>query len=257
MQNLVIETFNTVFNSMLGAFAAIVLVVALCLRNKTDEKKRKFVAWLYFLVFIYFFVYKYQISLDKPYSVIQYEAGKGGFSWWSELPLNLCNITLIITPIAMFTDNRLLKSFIFYISPVGALLALLMPSVGFGGYSILLPRVAGFYTTHFFALIAGPMICALKLYRPDYKDIFKCFATFCVIGVLVLGVNIILRKTGINPYSNYFFLMNSDGNPILEIIFDLIPIPGLYLVPVGIILFIPLMYLETAIFALFKKKEAK
>lgn len=257
MQNLVIETFNNVFNTMLGAFAAFVLIVALCLRKKTDEKKRKFTAWLYFFVFIYFFVYKYQLSIDESYSVIQYEAGNGGFSWWSELPLNLCNITLIVTPLAMLTDSRLLKSFVFYISPVGALLALLMPSPGFGGYSILLPRVAGFYITHFFALIAGPLLCSLKLYRPDFKDIFKCFATFCVIGALVFAVNVVLRKTGINPYSNYFFLMYTDGNPILEMLYKLIPVQGLYLAPAAVIVFIPLMYFETAIFALFKKKEAK
>lgn len=256
MEKLEINAFNNVFNAMLGFFAAFVLIVALIFRKKDESQKRKFVGWLYFLVFIYFFVYKYQLSIDKPYSLIQAEAGNGGFSWWSELPLNLCNITLIITPIAMLTDNRLLKSFMFYISPVGALLALLMPSPGFGGYSILLPRVAGFYITHFFAFIAGPMICAMKLYRPVYKDVLKCFLTFVLIACIVFGINVALRKTSINPYSNYFFLMFTDGNPILEMLYSLIPIQGLYLLPAGVLVFIPLMYLETAVFSLFKRKQA-
>ncbi len=256
MDKFVIYTFNGVFNVLFAFFAVIVTVVAIVFRNRSAEAKRAFVAGFYILALVYFFFYKYQLSIDAPYSVIQYEAGNGGFSWWSELPLNLCNITLIITPIAMFTDSRLLKSFIFYISPVGALMALLMPSPGFGGYSILLPRVAGFYLTHFAAFISGPMICVLKLYRPEFKDVLKCFATFFTIACIVFIVDVLLRITGINPYSNYFFLMFADGNPILEMLYSLIPIAGLYILPAGILGFIPLMYLETAVFAVFRKRSS-
>lgn len=254
MNTYVITAFNAVFNCLFGYFAALIIIVALVFKEKSDRAKRVFVALFYFVVFAYFFYYKYMLSLDEEYSVIQYEVGNGGFSWYSELPLNLCNITLMVTPIAMLFDSRLLKSFIFYISPIGAALALLMPSAGFGGYSIFLPRVAGFYLTHFAAFIAGPMIFTLGLYKPRYKDVMKCFVTFIIISALVFCVNVAMRMTGVNPYSNYFFLMNPDGNFILEKFFNLIPYPGLYILPAGIIVFIPLMYIETFIFTIFRKK---
>lgn len=255
MNNYAITAFNVVFNCLLGYSAAVVIIVALLFRYKSEKAKRAFVAVFYFIAFLYFFYYKYMLSLDAEYSAIQYEIGNGGFSWYNELPLNLCNITLMITPIAMLFDSRLLKSFIFYISPIGAALALLMPSAGFGGYSIFLPRVAGFYITHFAAFIAGPMIFTLGLYKPMFKDVLKCFMTFMIIATVVFIINAVMRLTGINEYSNYFFLMYPDGNPILEMLYKYIPCPGLYVLPAGIAGFIPIMYIETIIFSIFRKKK--
>ena len=183
-----------------------------------------------------FFAYKYALSMDKEFQVAY--SAYGGFNWWQELPLHLCNIHMLLMPIAAATNKRSLLSFCFYVAPLGALMALAMPAIGFSGYSILTPRIIGFYGTHIMVLVEAIALYTLDFYKPEYKDIPKAVGMMLAISICIFGINLILKFLKLCPNPNYFFLMDPEGNPVLELFKSYIPYPFLYASPAILILLI-------------------
>lgn len=234
--------FNALFCITFAGFILILIVVSLIMRKRSEKAKRALIAVTAILTFIGFFVYKYYISIDKEYDAIT--QNMGGFNWWGELPLHLCNINLILIPIAVITMKKPLLSFCFFVAPIGALMALLMPANGFSGYSILLPRMIGFYGIHFIIIILALSIVTFGLYRPKFRDLPFTILTLLLVALAVFGINMILRATGLHPKANYFFSVETEGNFLLEIFHRWIPVPFLYLLP-SIIILAPYMLLIT------------
>ena len=234
--------FNALFCITFAGFILILIVVSLIMRKRSEKAKRALIAVTAILTFIGFFVYKYYISIDKEYDAIT--QNMGGFNWWGELPLHLCNINLILIPIAVITMKKPLLSFCFFVAPIGALMALLMPANGFSGYSILLPRMIGFYGIHFIIIILALSIVTFGLYRPKFRDLPFTILTLLLVALAVFGINMILRTTGLHPKANYFFSVETEGNFLLEIFHRWIPVPFLYLLP-SIIILAPYMLLIT------------
>lgn len=205
--------------------------------RKWDIKARKgLLAILMFITLVGFAVYKYYLSIDADYMVISMESGLGGFNWWGELPLQLCNINMILIPVACLSGNRNLQSFAFFMGPFGAAMALLMPSAGFSGYDFRLPRMLGFYLTHYMVFFGSLMLVTFGIYKPRYKDVLPMILTGGCLCVGIYLINMVLRWTGANLHANYFFLVETEGNSILDIFYQLIPIPLLYIVPILLIL---------------------
>ena len=227
--------------------ASVVLLTAasLAVRRKTDRTRRLVLVVASVVTLIGFFAYKYALSVDRDYDRIM--AAMNGFNWWGELPLHLCNINMILVPIAVMTDRRSLMSFCFFLGPLGALMALLMPGNGFEGYSILLPRMIGYYGTHFMVIIEALALATFGLYRPRFRDFPGTLLTILVISIAVFCVNLLLRATGLYP---------TEGNFLLELFHRWIPIPYLYLMPCYLIL-CPYMAVVTFGFWLADRKKAK
>jgi uncharacterized membrane protein YwaF len=80
---------------------------------------------------------------------------------------------MMLIPIAVATKSRPLMSFGFFMAPLGALMALLSPAVGFDGYSIWLPRMLGFYGTHFMIIIEGLAAYAAANLVLNCKDVAR------------------------------------------------------------------------------------
>ena len=246
--------FNALFCITFAGFILILIVVSLIMRKRSEKAKRALIAVTAILTFIGFFVYKYYISIDKEYDAIT--QNMGGFNWWGELPLHLCNINLILIPIAVITMKKPLLSFCFFVAPIGALMALLMPANGFSGYSILLPRMIGFYGIHFIIIILALSIVTFGLYRPKFRDLPFTILTLLLVALAVFGINMILRATGLHPKANYFFSVETEGNFLLEIFHRWIPVPFLYLLP-SIIILAPYMLLITLCFFIADRVKRK
>ena len=236
------KPFNALFFAVFAAFIVLLIIVSLIMRKRSEKAKRIVIGVTCLVTLVGFFVYKYFLSIDTAYDEIT--NNMGGFNWWGELPLQLCNINLILIPIAVLTMKKPLLSFAFFVAPLGALMAILMPANGFAGYSLLLPRMIGFYGTHFIIVIAGLAIATFGLYRPKFKDIPFTVLTISIIALIVFGINMLLRVTGLHPHANYFFSVETEGNFLLEIFHKWIPVPFLYLIPSFLIL-IPYMMLIT------------
>ena len=230
----IIRPFNTIFDLTLAVFLLLLIAASLILRNKSEKTREAVLVGACLVTFIGFFAYKYFLSIDESYNVAA--ASIGGFNWWGELPLHLCNINMIVIPIGVLRKSRPLMNFGFFMGPLGAAMALAMPAVGFSGYSLLLPRMLGFYGTHFMIVIEGLALVTFGLFRPILRDLPKTILAALAIAFLVFLFSMLLRRTGLHPRANYFFSVETEGNPILEIFHRWIPYPFLYLMPcVGIV----------------------
>lgn len=230
----IMRPFNKLFNGVFICFILILIIASVLLRNKSESTKQMTLVIACICTMIGFVVYKYYLSLDKEFNIIT--ADMGGFNWWGELPLQLCNINMLLIPIAVMTKNRALSCFSFFVGPLGAMMALMMPSAGFSGYSIFLPRMLGYYGTHFMIVIEGLALVTFGLFKPRLSDLPRAILTVIIIAFVVFLFNLFLRWTGLFPKANYFFSVETEGNFLLEMFHKWIPIPFLYLLPSIVIL---------------------
>ena len=230
----IMRPFNTLWLIVFGAFLLLLIIVSLILRGKDQQVKTGVLVGACLFTLAGFIVYKYYLGQDKAYDVIT--ASMGGFNWWGELPLQLCNINMILIPIAVLRKSRPLMCFSFFLGPLGAMMALVMPGNGFDGYSLLLPRMLGYYGTHFMIVIEGLAIVTFGLFRPTLRDLPKTILAALLIAFGVFVINMLLRWSGLHPKANYFFSVETEGNFLLEIFYKWIPYPFLYLMPcIGIL----------------------
>lgn len=239
----ILEPFNLLFFLLMAAFILLLIISSLALKKSSEDTRRNVLCVACIITLIGYFIYKHALSLDKDYNVIT--ANMGGFTWWGELPFQLCNINMILIPIAIWRKSRPLLSFCFFVGPLGALMALLMPGNGFSGYSLLLPRMLGYHFTHFMIMIEGLAIGTFRLYRPVYKDIPKTLLMGLLVLLGVTVINLLLRWTNLHPKSNYFFAMETEGNPLLELFYKWIPVPCLYVIPAFAIIAIYMLIVIT------------
>ena len=127
----IVHPFNTVFCLMLLFFVLLLTVGALALRGRPEKLRQGVLIGACLVTLAGYFLYKHMLSLDADYNVIT--AAMGGFNWWGELPLQLCNINMILIPIAVWRKSRPLMCFSFFLGPLGAAMALVMPGNGFDG----------------------------------------------------------------------------------------------------------------------------
>ena len=247
---LIMKPFSPIFFLIFGFFIALLYIATKVMRQRKEEEKRRFIAISCLITLMLFFVYKYNLSLDPEYNIAM--EPMGGFNWWGELPLHLCNINLILMIVATWFNKRTLMSFCFFVAPLAALMALLMPSYGFEEYSILIPRIMFYYGIHFAIIVEALSIATLGLYRPEFKDLPHTISVALVLAFAVFVFNMLLRITGIYDRANYFFCVETEGNPILDIFYSFLPYPFLYILPCAVILYI-YMLAVTAGFRLFKR----
>lgn len=253
----IMRTFNPLFFTCFAFFIALLVIASLILKKRSEKTRRIVLIVACLVTFVGFFIYKFFLSIDTEYDKLVIET-RGGFTWWAELPLQLCNINMMLIPIAVATKSRPLMSFGFFMAPLGALMALLSPAVGFDGYSIWLPRMLGFYGTHFMIIIEGLALATFGLYRPKFRDFPKTILTIVILMLLITGINLLLIKCHIYERANYFFTMEHEGISILKLFWSWIPVPVLYLLP-GAVILVAYMSLVTAPFAIadaVKKKKA-
>ena len=250
----IMRPFNALFCLCFAAFLLLLVLASLLLRRSSERTRRSVLIAACLVTLAGYFVYKYLLSLDADYNVIT--ANMGGFNWWGELPLQLCNINMILIPIAVLRRSRPLMCFSFFLGPLGALMALVMPGNGFDGYSLLLPRMLGYYGTHFMIVIEGLALVTFGLFRPRFRDLPRAVLAILLIALCVFGINMLLRWSGLHPKANYFFSVETEGNFLLEIFHSWIPYPFLYLLPaVGIL--VPYMLLVTLGFTLADRRKKK
>ena len=248
----IIRPFNGVFCACFALFLLLLALAGVMLRGKSERTKKVVLVTACVLTLLGFFVYKYFLSIDAEFH--EATAAMGGFNWWGELPLQLCNINMILIPIAVLTNRRALMSFCFFVGSLGAMMALVMPGAGFDGYSILLPRMLGYYGTHFMVIIEALALAVFGLYRPRFRDLPGTVAALVLVSLAVFGVNVLLRATGLHPKANYFFSMETEGNPVLELFYRFVPYPWLYELP-SILILLPYMLVITAGFAIAERKK--
>ena len=225
----IMRPFSPLFFLLFALFLLLLIVSSLLLRKKSERTRALVLACACWVTLLGFIAYKFALSVDAEFNVLT--AVMGGFNWWGELPLQLCNINMLLIPIAVWKKSRPLCCFCFFLGPLGAMMALAMPGNGFDGYSLLLPRMLGYYGTHFMIVIEGLALVTFGLFRPKLRDLPRAILAVLIIAFGVFLINLLLRWSGLHPKANYFFSVETEGNFLLELFHRWIPIPFLYLIP--------------------------
>ena len=230
---MIIRPFNAAYLLLLAFAAGAVVLLWALLRGRSERCRAAVLIALCAVNIIGFFVYKGFLYRDVQFLQA---SGLDRFNWFSELPLQLCNINMFLIPIGILTHRRSLLGFAFFVAPLGALMALVFPEAAFSGYSLWTPRIFGFYFTHMLIIICGLSLATLGFYRPRPKDLPGIAGTFLMLGFGALLVDLLLRHT-VCPLANYFFVYGGDVDiSILNLFWKWLPVPFLYEMPALLIL---------------------
>ena len=160
-----------------------------------------------------------------------------GFEILNELPLQLCNLNLILIPLALITKNKLLMSYIYYVATIAAIAAILFFDSRYDGYNVMTYTIFVYFFYHS-VLVATPILCVmLGIFTPNRSYILKTILFLLSMATVMHGVNTVLRSTKWCTKANYFYTMGMPGNPVLELLMKLIPMPLVYFLPVAPILY--------------------
>ena len=247
------EPFSLTYNIFMIIHIVLVFVVIAVLRTKRKETARKVVLLIYFVLLAVLIIYKLLYPLDKEF-MQDYATYWGPYTIFNELPLNPCNIVLLLIPFAILYNNRDLLSFCYYMGFLSPTLALVLPQIGYHGYSLFTLHMYGYYFCHFMGVAIPFFIYFLGIYKPCLKDVFRSSIVLTVIAFAVFGIDILLRITKVCPFSNYFYCMDPEGNPILELFYKWIPVPGLYLIST-LLIYVPFSILFTIPSIIKSRKE--
>ena len=169
------------------ALSAVFCAGMIVLGRRLDDRKRRrllIVLWAAFTV----------IELGKYVYFALYPAE---FDIRTGLPLHLCSVSLFTYPLAVFTENRTFRNFIYAVNLPGAFFALITPDIGNS-------TAFSFYFLHlviahtFIVLIPLYMVCC-GMFRPDTR---RLPSVVLMLILLLLPVAAVNRLLG----SNYFFI---------------------------------------------------
>ena len=125
---MIIRPFNAAYLLLLAFAAGAVVLLWALLRGRSERCRAAVLIALCAVNIIGFFVYKGFLSRDVQFLQA---SGLDRFNWFSELPLQLCNINMFLIPIGILTRRRSLLGFAFFVAPLGALMALVFPDAPF------------------------------------------------------------------------------------------------------------------------------
>lgn len=225
----IIKPFNSVYLTTTALYAVFLFVLIQLLSGLDESKKALCVVLFCLLALVVFYLYKKAISVDEEYFRMY---GFDEFNWLNELPLNVCNIVLIFAPIGILFNNQYLMSMSFFASVILSPMAILMPCMGFEKYSIFVPRVFGFYLTHYMAISTGILMYVLGLFKPSLSQIPVITCMMFGLSIVIYLINKYMRIKNLNPAANYFYNVDPEDNPVLQMCYKLIPHEFFFMMPV-------------------------
>lgn len=225
---LIIQPFNSVFYIFIGTVFILTMILTYFLSKKDGETRRKIMIVVTVIIAIFLLFYKSSYRLDQEF-INDYSKYWGEYTILNELPINPCNIVLLLLPIGLWKKSDYCLSYCVYMGLIATLIAVCVPQQGYAGYYVFKWHTFGFFLLHSLGVFIPASIVILKLYIPKYKDIFKATAVLLISTIISYFVSIFLRKAGLCEFANYSFTMEPEGNPVLGFFYKLIPVKGLYL----------------------------
>lgn len=108
---------------------------------------------------------------------------------------NICAVSVLIFPFVMISKSDTAKDYIVFLSVIGGLAAIFVPT-GAWGYKPFRLESIRFYLSHVLLLMQGSYAFAYGLHRPSYKRLWKIpFSFFMILGLIALN-ELVLRAVG-------------------------------------------------------------
>ena len=176
-----------------------------------------------------------------------------GFPVFQNLPLHLCTLMSWLMPLAVWFDWKPLRALVFFPGAVAGLMALFSAAPMYWQYGLFDAHTL-FWVSHGFNAVIPFLLASLQLYRPRLKDSVLSALYVFILAMLVLPITIALR-TWVDGGANYFYVFNPEGAAALEVFYNLIHVPVLYLVPL-LILAIPVLIGQYGIYRLANRRHS-
>lgn len=119
------------------------------------------------------------------------------------LPLQLCSISLYLCAIMLLTRNYKVFEVAFFVSMIGAFIAIITPELFFGMPHM---RFFQFFFVHIAIILSCFYMVWIEGFTPTIKSVMKAFVTLNIIAGFVFITNQIIG-------SNYMFLSRKPSNP--------------------------------------------
>lgn len=221
-----LEYYSPAHLSMLIFAPILILILYFSLRNKSHKSKTYVLLGLCILNALLYFTYK--IRMAQTFD---------DFEILNELPLHLCNLNLVLMPIALLTNNKLLMSYFYYVGLLFAICGIMFFDSVFLGKSVFSYVTLVYFIYHSILISVPILLVLLKMFTPKLSEIWKALVLLFALATVMLVINLIFRLTGICEKANYFYTMGMDDNPVLGPLMKIIPVPLLYYLPTMPILY--------------------
>lgn len=231
-ETLVIKAFNKVYNILFLIVVLIGTLISIKLSKLDYVDVRKFLLIYNIVSYLFLIVYRTYLLFDKEYGMAYYG---GPVNFYHELLIYPCNIVSLFYLIGVLTNNSILLTFCMVYS-WGPIAALIFTGKGFEEYSLLKPRMIGYYFTHYMMLLNVPFMICGHYFIPSINYVPHALVIYALLSLIALVINLLLRKSKLDENANYFYNVDPDGNAILELFKKLIPYPYLFTFPLLIAL---------------------
>ncbi|PYZ98280.1 TIGR02206 family membrane protein [Alteribacter lacisalsi] len=120
----------------------------------------------------------------------------GNWGTHHALPLELCNISLVLIIVILLTRHRATQNIVLFIGIAGALQAIITPVLSYG-----LPhfRFVHFFYTHILIIWTAVYFAVVRGYRPAFSDVLKAMLFLNLLLPVILLINAQVE-------GNYWFL---------------------------------------------------
>jgi len=166
------------------------------------------------------------------------------------LPLHLCNLIALCLVVAPWVKWRPLLAFCAFPGVITGALGTTSPIDVYLNVPLFSLPGLGFYGVHATNAILGVLLVTLGFYQPSWREAFKAVGYVCIVTVAIFPV-VIAMRAWVDPDTNYFYLFNPENALILQMIYNVLPVPLLYVlllspIAVGGFLLIALIHWWTA-----------
>ena len=168
-----------------------------------------------------------------------------GLQWtteisWGTLAMELmqvCNFNFLLLPLMLIPKFELARQYSCMFSMFGAFTTFLSPSYSWAGLAWSDSVILNSWLNHTFAVALPLFMIAARRLKPQKKYILPVLGCVFAYFTVAAGISYFLIQKGILTVENSFsFIFTTDGIPVFEFFYKLIPYPYFYLYPVLLIL---------------------
>ena len=171
-----------------------------------------------------------------------------------EQMFQVCNFNFILLPLCLFKKNELSRQYLFFFSmPAAASTFIAYPSnvAGSMWYSVI---TLNFWIDHMMVVLIPLLMISAKWFKPEKK-----YVKWVILCIIVYFLSAFVANYCFNGFSldgphNHSYTMNDGNILILKPLYNLIPVPFVYLLPLTPILYL-IFYLESLCFQKYKIKK--
>lgn len=166
----------------------------------------------------------------------------------------VCNFNFILLPLCLIKKNELARQYLFYFSMFAAMSTFVSYTSDVENsmwYSVV---TLNFWLDHFLVVAITFMMISARWFKPRKEYIIPVILTMLLYFLSAFVVNYLFNGCTISGPHNHSYTMDPGGIMVLGPMYQLIPIPFVYLLPFAPILAV-IFYLLSLIFKNYKVKE--